>query len=149
MPVKRFRAALAAAVPVLRRVPFPTVRLLVRENIGTALIGSVYRTINRCGQATDASSGRRARACEAVATMPRKSDIRQRVGEAEAAGEPWDRWRQILDSLPDVRSEKVRATREAIRRNGYDGAEVLEETIRRLSDDLDVLFRRCPSSHVD
>ena len=55
-------------------------------------------------------------------------------------------WRQMLQRLPDVRMDKVAATREAIRRNTYDDERILSETVARLSGDLEAL---CDQERAD
>jgi hypothetical protein len=56
------------------------------------------------------------------------------------------RWRQLLQRLPAVRTDKVAATREAIRRNAYDDEHILSETIARMRGDLEAL---CDQKRAD
>lgn len=46
------------------------------------------------------------------------------------------RWRLLIHELPEVRSEKVEATRQALLRPDFDNAEVIDATLARLQDDL-------------
>lgn len=56
------------------------------------------------------------------------------------------RWKHIIRGLPEVRLDKVRDTRDALRRNSYEGERVLEETVRRLYDDVGALCRTDPKT---
>lgn len=50
-------------------------------------------------------------------------------------------WKRLLDELPDARLDKVCATRSNLNRNGYDDERILDETVRRISDEIGVLCR--------
>ena len=52
------------------------------------------------------------------------------------ADETLERWRRLVEELPDLRLEKVLATRKALSAREYDRAAVLEHTIDRLQADL-------------
>ena len=51
------------------------------------------------------------------------------------------RWRQLVRDLPDVRMDRVRAIREALKGRKYDSEEVLDETVRRLRNEIGILCR--------
>ncbi len=56
----------------------------------------------------------------------------------------WDllRWKRLVQDLPQVRIDKVMATRDALRRNHYDEEQVIIETVVRLSNDVGILCRQ-------
>ena len=56
----------------------------------------------------------------------------------EASPAELDRWKRLMSDLPDARLEKVHATRSLVERNGYDDERIIDETVRRLSDDLGI-----------
>ena len=47
-------------------------------------------------------------------------------------------WKEKIRRLPDVRWEKVNRTRELLEIHQYDDERILDETIRRLSEEIDV-----------
>ena len=64
------------------------------------------------------------------------------TNEPEPFVETWQRWQNILHNLPAVRLDKVRETRAALQRSSYERESILDETVRRLSNDIGVLCRR-------
>lgn len=68
--------------------------------------------------------------------------MEQEIGKTESparhapADETLERWRRLVEELPDLRLEKVLATRKALRAREYDRPAVLEDTIDRLQADL-------------
>ena len=46
------------------------------------------------------------------------------------------RWKTIIREMPDARLDKITAARDALRCNRYEGETVLDETVRRLCDDV-------------
>lgn len=65
---------------------------------------------------------------------------------AQSADDAWEeevrRWVRVVHQLPAVRVGKVVAVREALRQNRYDNEHILEETIKRLGNDVGILCRR-------
>ena len=55
-------------------------------------------------------------------------------------------WKQRLRELPEVRAEKVQSVRGAIRSSCYESEQVLEGTLKQLSNDVGVLCRKDPSA---
>jgi len=55
-------------------------------------------------------------------------------------------WKQRLRELPEVRQEKVQSLRGAIRSSCYESEQVLEGTLKQLSNDVGVLCRKDPSA---
>jgi len=51
--------------------------------------------------------------------------------------ENWNRWRDMVRQMPDVRTEKVVQVRKALQDQAYDSISVLEETIRRVAAEID------------
>lgn len=51
-------------------------------------------------------------------------------------------WVKRTHELPEVRVDKVRATREALERNAYESDQILDDTIAKLNDELDLLLSR-------
>ena len=78
--------------------------------------------------------------------MVRKTAENQKKRRPRLSPRTLQRWRELVHDLPDIRLEKVQATREALKNREYDGEEVLEETIRRLREELGILCRRALNS---
>lgn len=55
--------------------------------------------------------------------------------------ENWDRWKRLIGTTPDIRAEKVRRVRDALRQCTYEGVEVLDETVDRIGNEIGVLCR--------
>ena len=53
-------------------------------------------------------------------------------------------WVKRTHELPEVRIDKVRSTREALERNAYESDQILDDTIAKLNDELDLLLSRAP-----
>lgn len=49
-------------------------------------------------------------------------------------------WVQRTHELPEVRMDKVQSTRDALARNAYESEQILDDTIARLNDELDMLL---------
>ena len=62
----------------------------------------------------------------------------------EFADHSFKRWNELVGDLPDIRLDKVLQTRRALRQRLYDSDEILEETIRRLGNEVGILCRRSP-----
>lgn len=52
-----------------------------------------------------------------------------------------ERWHEIVRSAPDVRLDRVLATREALRNNRYDDAAILDYTVQCVGNDLGIMLR--------
>ena len=52
-----------------------------------------------------------------------------------------ERWHEIVLEAPDVRLDRVLATREALRRNRYDDKAILDYTVQCVGNDLGVMLR--------
>ncbi len=50
-------------------------------------------------------------------------------------------WKQRIRELPDVRREKVQATRSALQQRAYDAEAILDATIQEMGNDIGVLCR--------
>lgn len=66
---------------------------------------------------------------------------RHRTADVRAMSENWDRWKYLIDTMPEIRAEKVRRVREALRKYTYEGEEVLDETVDRIGNEIGVLCR--------
>ena len=64
---------------------------------------------------------------------PPVSKSRAALGVSES---DFTRWKRILDELPDLRFEKVRATRAALRSDCYDDEEILDEAVQRMCREI-------------
>ena len=51
-------------------------------------------------------------------------------------------WVERVHGLPEIRAEKVRATREAIHHHTYENEQVLDDTIARVVDELELLVEQ-------
>ena len=51
------------------------------------------------------------------------------------------RWQDILRNMPDIRLDRVLATRDALKFNRYDDEHILDETVNRLQDEFVSLCR--------
>lgn len=69
---------------------------------------------------------------------PASKDLHETLGLHPAVEE----WVERVHGLPGTRDEKVRATREAIRRNAYENEQVLDDTVARLDDELERLVEQ-------
>jgi len=49
----------------------------------------------------------------------------------------WGHWLRLVRELPDVRQDLVESVRRAMRTNSYETETILDETVRRLSDEMD------------
>jgi len=58
---------------------------------------------------------------------------RSRLSEVELSC-----WKEKLHYIPDVRLERVLATRQALQGNRYDSERILEELINKLSFEMDI-----------
>lgn len=52
-----------------------------------------------------------------------------------------ERWHEIVRAAPDVRLDRVLATREALRNNRYDDPDILEYTVQCVGNDLGIMLR--------
>ncbi len=68
-------------------------------------------------------------------------NTRHRTADVRAMSENWDRWKRLIGTMPDIRTEKVRRVREALRQCTYEGVEVLDETVDRIGNEIGVLCR--------
>ncbi len=68
--------------------------------------------------------------------MASKRVINERTALATNVDPNWSRWLRMVRELPEIRSDKVRATREAIANNKLEDEEVWDAAIERLSRDL-------------
>ena len=78
--------------------------------------------------------------------MSRKTAESQKKRQPRLSPRTLQRWRGLVHDLPDIRLEKVQATREALKNREYDSEEILEETIRRLREELGILCHRALKS---
>ncbi|MEK6800264.1 MAG: hypothetical protein AABZ12_14995 [Planctomycetota bacterium] len=60
-----------------------------------------------------------------------------------------DRWKRLIQELPPVRDDKVQAVRSALSRGAYDTDETVDETVRRLGEDIGAMLRCHPSLPTD
>ena len=58
-------------------------------------------------------------------------------------------WVKRTHELPEVRADKVRSTRDALERNAYESDQILDDTIAKLNDELDLLLSRAPEEPLD
>ena len=77
-----------------------------------------------------------------VTNMSQGSTETEREARMESIGSALEHWKQRLAELPEVRLDKVQSVRGAIRRSCYESEEVLESTVRQLSNDVGVLCRK-------
>lgn len=49
-------------------------------------------------------------------------------------------WVEKIHELPEVRIDKIRATREALEKNAYESEQILDDTVARMSEDLTLLL---------
>jgi hypothetical protein len=64
----------------------------------------------------------------------------------DSIGPALEHWKQRLSELPEVRLEKVQSVRGAIQESCYESEQVLEGTVRQLSNDVGVLCRKDSST---
>jgi hypothetical protein len=67
----------------------------------------------------------------------RNGKMRNGSGGDASRGE-LDRWKRLIEDLPEVRLDKVCTTRALLAENGYDDDRIIDETVRRLSDELGI-----------
>jgi len=61
----------------------------------------------------------------------------QPIPDASAVREYWV---EKTHELPEIRMDKVRATREALEKNAYENEQMLDDTVTRMSEDLPLLL---------
>lgn len=64
----------------------------------------------------------------------------------DSIGPALNHWKQRLRELPEVRVEKVQTVRGALQQSSYESEQVLESTLRKLSNDIGVLCREDSSA---
>ncbi len=89
-----------------------------------------------------ASPSRRFWDRSAVSTVPVNRTVPRWRARSEVVEGDLRRWREIISALPDVRLDKVRSTRQALQGNRYEGESMIEETVRRLCNDVGALCRK-------
>ena len=68
-------------------------------------------------------------------------DIKTQRNSCEMSDADLSHWHEILKSMPDIRLDRVLATRDALKFNRYDDENILDETVNRLQDEFDSLCR--------
>jgi len=68
--------------------------------------------------------------------MASRRVIKERTALAAHVDPNWSRWLRMVRELPEIRTDKVRATREAIATNKLEDEAIWDAAIERLSRDL-------------
>ncbi len=55
--------------------------------------------------------------------------------------ENWDRWKHLIGTMPEIRTEKVRRVREALRQCTYEGVECSTRRSTAIGNEIGVLCR--------
>ena len=68
-------------------------------------------------------------------------NTRRPIADVRLMNDNQDRWRRLIDAMPEIRTEKVRKVRDALRQCVYDDEAVLDETVDRIGEEMGVLCR--------
>jgi hypothetical protein len=65
----------------------------------------------------------------------------ERRGSIDDRAAEFERWRELVRATPDVRIDRVLATRDALRENRYDDADIFNYTVQCVGNELGVMCR--------
>ena len=74
--------------------------------------------------------------------MSHAEGVTERNKRMDLIGPTLEQWKQRLRELPEVRADKVQSVRGALQQSKYEDEQVLDSTVRRLSNDVGVLCRK-------
>ena len=72
--------------------------------------------------------------------------VTERRKRMDSIGPALEHWKQRLRELPEMRLDKVQSVRGALQQSSYESEQVLDSTVRRLSNDVGVLCRKDSSA---
>ena len=72
--------------------------------------------------------------------------VTERRKRMDSIGPALEHWKQRLHELPEMRLDKVQSVRGALQQSSYENEQVLDSTVRRLSNDVGVLCRKDSSA---
>ena len=72
--------------------------------------------------------------------------VTERRKRVDSIGPALEHWKQRLRELPEMRLDKVQSVRGALQQSSYESEQVLDSTVRRLSNDVGVLCRKDSSA---
>jgi hypothetical protein len=103
-------------------------------NIGTNFIRILILTINRSNETGECQFVKRARANDKDEKMTGLSkNKRSSLSDVELS-----HWKEKIHDIPDVRLDRVLATRQALQDDHYDSEQILEDLINKLSCEMDI-----------
>ncbi len=63
------------------------------------------------------------------------------IAEVQIMNDNQDRWKRLILAMPEIRTEKVRKVRDALRQYSYEDETVLNKTVDLIGEELRVLCR--------
>lgn len=70
--------------------------------------------------------------------MVKHEETKTKTAGEDPSAKQLEEWSRMIDGLPDVRLARVMRTRRAIRKDAYPQADVLDETVRKVGQELGI-----------